>query len=443
MVMIATATGPARATPIDDAETAVRRAQALADDARKLAETAQDVHDLLYYLSDPRGFQHDLYATQQEVLDDPILGPLARNLYSLYQHRVWKLSVQAQAMADTDTPISAAAGASFVFDMPLCRVFEAQGAGQIFYQDGEPEAAMSWGVGGCLPFIWAAFELGYRGRREVRTSLLSVPITAGPRQSGDTVYSNFRFYRYLSSSTQVDFMPLSLNFDFANVDYGSSFQAYMSFQPVHWARRGKGYNGRDQNYDFFRIVLNQLGVDDGVSDPLVVAFSPLAIDGVAIGDHLQLGLDVGWEQAEVSREREEIPELRRKALHLDASVIAGAGRATVEVHAKNAMQPTIYNQILDEDRLTARLDVDRNAAWLRVDGFASHARLIGVDRYSERVWTYGAGADVTFAITDQLFGYARGEAARSIVVDTALPTPRTARDLRGTLGLTTRWDQRW
>jgi hypothetical protein len=252
-----------------------------------------------------------------------------------------------------------------------------------------------------------------------------------------------RFWRWLSAGTQVDLMPLSLDFDWASVGYGTSFQAYMTIAPAHWARRGKGYGGRDQTFDFVRVAFTTLGVDDGVWDPLVATISPLAIDGVAIGDHAQVGLDAGWEFGEVYRALEEMPELRRTAFHLDAAVIAGVPGATVEVHARNAMQPTIFNQILDEDRLTARLDVDRAAAWLRVDGFASHARLIGVDRYSRRVWTYGAGADLTLAITPRVYGYARGEAARAIVVDSARPVPDTALDLRGTVGVTTRLQRSW
>jgi|GEM_PF-3488299 len=433
--------GRAAANPVDDVAQDVARAQALVDRARELARTANEVRDFLYYLSDPRGFEYDLYATQSELLSDPIIGPLARNLASLYSGRVWTATLQGQAMADTGTPASAAIGATLSWDMPLCRLFEAQAAGQVFYEDEGPSAAMTWGVGGCLPLPFDTFELGYRGRRAVRTSLLSVPIIAGDRQRGDTIYSNLRFYRYLSARHQIDVMPLSVNFDFASVGNGTSSQAYLVFGPAHWARRGKGYRGRDQSYDFFRIVLNQLGVDDGIADPLVASFSPLAIDGVSIGDHVQLGLDVGWEQAEVYDAY--VMAVSRQALHLDASVIGGVDGATVELHVRNAMQPTLYNQLLDEDRVTGRVDLERRAAWLRVDGFASHARLIGSQRYSDRVWTYGAGADVTVALTKHVFGYARGETARGLVVETAAPTPDTALDLRGTLGVTTRFDRTW
>lgn len=432
--------GPARAQSVDDAEAAVRRAQDLVDQARDLARTAEDVRDLLYYLSDPRGFQHDLYATQDQVLADPILGPLARNLASLYRGRVWTFTAQAQAVADTATPASAAVGASLAWDLPLCRLFSAQGSGQVFYEDDQPEAALSWGVGGCLPLPFDTFELGYRGRRQVRTSLLATPIALGERQSGDTVYSSLRFYRWLSRDHQIDAMPFSVNFDFA--DGGDSgFQAYLTFSPAHWARRGKGWGGRDQTYDFVRLVYSSLGVYDDTFDSAVVTVSPLAIDGVGIGPHLALGLDVGWMYAELFDR--DVLARRPSGVYLDAAVVGGTRAVSAELHVKNVMQPTIEDQVLDEDRLTARIDVSRAAAWLRADAFASHARLFGVERTSAKVWTYGAGADLTLALGKHVFGYLRAEAARAIVVDATAATPATALDARGTLGVTTQLQRQW
>lgn len=433
--------GRAAADPVEDAERAVRNAQELVDRARDLARTATEVRDFLYYLSDPRGFQYDLYATQDLILKDPVLGPLARNLASLYAGRVWTFTAQAQAMGDTATPASAAVGASIAWDAPLCRLFEAQASGQVFYEDDGPAAAMAWGVGGCLPLPFDTFELGYRGRRSVRTSLLAIPIVSGDRQSGDTVYSNLRFYRWLSANHQIDVMPMSFNFDWANQAGTTSFQSWASLGPVHWARRGKGYGGRDQTYDFARVAFTTLGLYDQTYDPLVVTISPLAIDGIRLGDHVAIGLDLGWNLGELYDGQEVAG--RPKALYFDASVIGGAERATVEVHLRNAMQPTIEYQLLDEDRLTARLDANRDAGWLRVDGFVSHARLIGLDRASQKVWTYGAGADVTLALTEHVFGYARAEAARGIVVDRVRELPATALALRGTIGVTTQLQSTW
>ncbi|MBK9034758.1 MAG: hypothetical protein IPL61_26425 [Myxococcales bacterium] len=412
-----------------------REAARLAHEAARLAETARDVRDLLYYLSDPRGFQYDYYRAADQVQHDPVLGPLVRNLAALYQHRTWEWKAQAQALADTATPASAAVGVGLTWDAPLCRLFEAQGSAQGFYEDRAAHAALAWGVGGCLPLPFDTFELGYRGRRQVRRSLLALPIaTSGERASGDTVYANLRFYRWLSAGHQVDVAPMSFQFDWARTT-ATTFQSWASIAPVHWARRGKGHGGRDQTYDFMRIEFTTLGLlDDGVVDPLVAAISPLAIDGVRLGDQVAVGLDVGFEIGEFTSTA--TTAVQRRALHLDASVVASAGPATIEVHARNAMQPTVANQILDEDRLTARIDLDRPAAWVRADAFASHARLLSLDRYSQKVWTYGAGADLTMALTDLVYLYARVEGARNIVVDATAAQPATADELRGTVGVT-------
>lgn len=429
------------ADPVSQGAQAVRDAQDLVEQARQLAATARDVRDLLYFLSDPRGFQYEMYRTYDEVLRDPVLGPLLQNLQSLYRQPIWTITARAQGMADSATPASIAAGATLAFDLPLCRVIELQGSAQGFYEDRDTSAALAYGVGGCLPLPFGTFELGYRGRRQVRTSLLALPIVDGERQSGDTIYSSLRFYRWLSKRHRIDVMPMSFNFDWAR-DGGTSFHTWSVVQPVSWARRGRGYRGRDQTYDFFRIAFSTLGLtSDGIADPLVATMSPLAIDGVRIGDHVALGLDLG--QAFLEEDPDAVTVTNTRALHLDASIVAGGDPATVEVHLKHVAQPTILNQILDENRATVRLDVDRTAAWLRADGYVSHARLLGAERYSERVWTYGAGADLTVAITEHVFAYGRAEGARAIVVDATAATPDTALDVRGTIGLTTQYQKRW
>lgn len=424
--------GVARADdPVTDA---VASAQAAAAQVRQLGETARDVRDLLYYLSDPRGFQYDYYRAQDQVLRDPILGPLVQNLAELYRHRRWEAKVQAQAMGDTATPASAAVGAGITWDAPLCRLFEAQGSAQGFYDDGDTQLAAAWGVGACLPLPFDTFELGYRGRRRVRRSLLARPVVIGDRDTGDTVYANLRFYRWLSSAHQVDVGPMSFQFDWTRAG-ATTFQSWASIAPVHWARRGRGFAGRDQTYDFFRTRFTTLGLlDDGVADPLAVEMAPLAIDGVAVTDDLALGLDVGlgigeWSDGAGVRHN-------RETVHVDAAVTARLGPAVAEVHAMNVMNPTLANQVLDEQRLTARLDLDREAAWLRADGFVSHARLLGADRFSARVWTWGVGADATFAVTKEVFLYARAEGARNVVVDDVATVPATQRELRVTGGVT-------
>ena len=438
-VAVAGAPAPARAgdDPVGEAAAAAVR---LAEEARHLGETARDVRDLLYYLSDPRGFQYDYYRASEQLTNDPVLGPLVDNLAALYRHRQWEAKVQGQAMVDSATPASVAVGAGLSWDAPLCRLFEAQGSVQGFYDDGKAQAAMAYGVGGCLPLPFDTFELGYRGRRDVRNSLLARPIALGERASGDTVYANLRFYRWLSADHQIDVAPMRFQFDWVHGG-ATTFQSWASIQPVYWARRGRGLGGRDQTFDFMKIAFTTLGLtSDGVDDPLVAAISPLAIGGVRLGEHVAIGLDAGFEIGEFHPPGV-IEAVQRNALHLDATVQARHGGATLEVHAINGMYPTSANQILDEDRLTARLDVDRPAAWLRADGFVSHARLLSLTRYSERVWTYGAGVDGTLALTDHLFLYARAEGARNVVVDEDAAVPATVREPRVTAGVTA--ELRW
>lgn len=431
--VLATSAGGARADDATaDAEAALATAARLADEAAQLADTARDVRDLLYYLSDPRGFRYDYYRASDQLQRDPVLGPLVRNLAELYGHRQLEVKLEAQTMADTATPASAALGAGIVWDAPLCRLFEAQGSGQGFYDDGALRAAGAWGIAGCLPLPFNTLELGYRGRRQVRRSLLAIPIADGERASGDTIYAGLRFYRWLSKNHQIDLSPMRFQFDWARTSV-TTFQSYGSFAPVHWARRGKGYAGRDQTYDFMRIVFTTLGVDDGVTDPLAVSVTPLAIDGIRLGDDVAIGLDVGWASAQWGSNTDTVS---RNGLHLDASVVGGVGPATVELHVKNLMQPTLSNLVLDEQRLTATIDLERTAAWIRADGFASRARLRAVDRDSARAWTWGAGLDATLALTSKVFLYARAEAARNIVLDAAATTPATAFDVRGTFGVT-------
>ncbi|MEZ4398753.1 MAG: hypothetical protein R3B06_01945 [Kofleriaceae bacterium] len=415
---------------VDGVVRAAEEAERLVAQARRLADTARDVRDLLYYLSDPRGFQYEAMQTIDLVQRDPILGPLVRNLAELYRHRRWEAFATGQAMVDSATPASVAAGAGLTWDAPLCRLFEAQGSVQGFYQDQAAHGALAWGIGGCLPLPFNTFELAYHGRRDVRRSLLATSVRFPERDRGDTVDATVRFYRWLSPGHQIDVAPLSLQFDWARTDV-TMFSSWMSLAPVRWARRGKGVGGRDQTFDFMRITFRTYGdQDDGVADPLAAAFSPLILDGIKLGDRIAVGLDVGLGIGELDA-------THRQALHLDASVVTVAGPTTVELHAQRAMQPTLANQLLDEDRLTARLDVDRTAAWLRVDGFAAHARLLGDARFSQRVWTYGAGADVTMALTDRIFLYGRLEGARGIVADDAAAIPATQRELRGTAGVTT------
>ena len=102
----------------------------LAEEARHLGETARDVRDLLYYLSDPRGFQYDYYRASEQLTNDPVLGPLAHNLAELYRHRQWEAKVQGQAMVDSATPASVAVGAGLSWDAPLCRLF-GEASGQV------------------------------------------------------------------------------------------------------------------------------------------------------------------------------------------------------------------------------------------------------------------------------------------------------------------------
>lgn len=439
LVVAAVLTVGARAARADEvpgatseAEAALATAARLADEAAQLADTARDVRDLLYYLNDPRGFRYDFYQANDQLQRDLILGPLVRNLAALYSHRKLELTLEAQTMADTATPASAAIGGGIVWDAPLCRLFEAQGSGQGFYDDGELRTAAAWGVAGCLPLPFNTLEMGYRGRRQVRRSLLAIPIADGERASGDTIYANLRFYRWLSNAHQIDVAPMQFQFDWARTGV-TTFQSYGSIAPVHWARRGRGFAGRDQTYDFMRFAFTTLGVYDEVTDPLTVAFSPLAIDGVRLGDDVAIGLDVGWASSQWGAG---ITTVSKNGVHLDLTVVGGIGPATVEIHAKNVAQPTLSNLVLDEQRLTATVDLERTAAWIRADGFASRARLRAADRDSARAWTWGAGLDATVALTSKVFVYGRAEAARNLVLDAAATTPSTAFDVRGTVGVT-------
>lgn len=430
------ATAELRADPSADgtstASAALATAERLADEAAQLAETARDVRELLYYLSDPRGFRFDFYRAADQLQRDPVLGPLVRNLAELYGHRQWEVMIEAQTMLDSATPASAAVGGGITWDAPLCRLFEVQGSGQGFYDDGALRAAAAWGVAGCLPLPFNTLELGYRGRRQVRRSLLAIPLGDSERASGDTIYANLRFYRWLSKGHQIDVSPMRFQFDWTRGGV-TTFQSYGSFAPVHWARRGRGHAGRDQTYDFMRITFTTLGVQDGIYDPLTVSVSPLAIDGVRVGDDVALGLDVGWQSAQWTYRADTVS---KNGLHLDASVVGRVGPATVELHAKNVAQPTLADLVLDEQRLTATVDLERTAAWIRADGFASRARLRTADRDSARAWTWGAGLDATLALTSKVFLYGRAEAARNLVLDDAATTPATRFDVRGTVGVT-------
>ncbi len=433
LVALAAATaataGTAAADPAAEAQQLLDRAA----EARRLLAHARAARDFLYYLSDPRGLQFELYQTYAAIDRDPILGPLLRNLVDLYRGRTLELATQVQALGDTATPASLGIGVGLTWDAPICRLLELSGSAQGFYEDGDTAAALAWGVGGCLPLPFNTIEVGYRGRRDVRRSLLAVPTIDGDRNTGDTVYGTVRFYRWLSAGHQVDLMPLSLQFDWTRADRSAtSLLVGGSMAPAYWARRGKGYRGGDQTYDFMRIrfqVLDAVGVPSDA--PLTVALSPVAIDGVRVGD-VALGLDVGWQSAQWSTGAANPPS--SSTVHVDASVTTGTERTTLEIHAQRAMQPVSTALILDEHRLTGRLDVARAAAWLRLDGFLSRARLRGAAVTTDRVWTWGAGGDFTMLLTEHLSLYVRAEGARNVVVDPGAASTRF--ELRGTAGVT-------
>jgi hypothetical protein len=425
----ATTASTATADPVADARALADRAA----EAQRLLAHARAARDLLYYLSDPRGLQAELYQAYEAADRDPITGPLLRNLINLYRGRTLELATQVQALGDTATPASLSVGLGLTWDAPICRLLELSASGSGFYEDGGASAALAWGVGGCLPLPFNTISVGYRGRRDVRRSLLAVPVIDDDRNTGDTVYGDLRFYRWLSEHHQIDAGPLAMQFDWTRGDgVATSLQVWGSIAPVHWARRGKGYRDRDQTYDFMRLRFQTLDAVGAASDaPLTFAMSPLAVDGVMVGD-VALGLDLGWQSAQWTTGAAQPPSYT--TVHVDAAVTTSTERTTLEVHALRSLQPVSTALILDEHRLTGRLDLARAAAWLRLDGFLSRARLRGAAVTTDRAWTWGAGGDFTMLLTDHLSIYVRAEGARNVVVD---PGPISTRfELRGTAGVT-------
>lgn len=424
---------PSTAAPADALPGPVREVVEHVEAARRLYDQAVAARDFLYYLSDPRGFRGELYRMYERIDRDPVLGELVRNLASLYRGRVLEVRAQVHALADVETPATLGGGLGLTWDAPLCRLFEVQGSAQGFYRDGDLSAAFAWGVGGCLPLPLNTIEISYRGRRDVRRSLLAVPMPAldDERNTSDTVVGTARFYRWLSEHHQVDLMPFSIQFDWSRADGPTLLRASGSTAPARWARRGKGYAGRDQTYDFFMVrfdTLDQLG--DGTGVVSAVSVSPLAVDGIRVGDDVALGLDLGWLMALGTTTADP-----RVIALIDASMIGGSDSVTVEVHAMNTAQPVDADVALAEQRLTGRLDLARPAAWVRFDGFAARSRLWTANQSTSPAWTWGAGGELTMLLGDHLALFIRAEVARNVVVDPAAAVTGTQLGARGTIGV--------
>lgn len=423
----------------------------IVDQARRLDDTIDLLVAVGYALQNPEELQH-LPATiygelRDEIARDPIMRPLFDSIAAQYRNGVVRVSVDAGIAADRATPIAATAAVDAAWELPLCKVIGANAYGLAGY-DGEALAAYAFTGTACLPLPANTIQVSYTRRDNVRTTLLTRPVVLRDRRRNDIVDVMIRFYRYLSPSTVVDVMPLDIHVDVSRsaetVGFGA--QDYLvQASPAHWTRRGKGFLGGDQRFEFFQLRAWGRDDEDSTRAAQNVVIIPLGIDGIRLGEDAAMGAEVGWAQAAGYDDITlEVPPkaVARTDVHARAWLDVAIRPVVARLELSHTILPTFDAQLVLEDRVQLR----GQSAWsryvARAEAFVSRARLLR-EGGELRAGLAGGALDLSLAAFDGIHVVGRVEGARALDAVASDQDVALRWELRATLGVTAHFDRSW
>jgi hypothetical protein len=368
------------------------------------------------------------------------------NGFYRYGDSVLRADLDVGVAASTDVPVSANVAATVAWDLPLCRVIGASGTSQAGYVDKAAVVAYTLTGTVCLPLPANTFQLAYTRRGNLQTSLLEGPMVVQDRRTSDVFDFSIWFWRWRGVNHQIEIAPVTVNIDVSrNTDDGGygAIWSRARMQPVRWMRLGKGLRGGDQTWDFMiaQIVYQDDDATVGGRDAGVGTISPVRIDGLALGDHLAVGADLGWQLATGVDGAETL--ISRRAFHGEVWVDAAVGPVTGSVHVSRGYLPTFDAQLVLDHRVTAKAALTQAAWTVRGEGFVAHELVERAGGPATRVVVGGAAGDLAIPLGRRAHAVARVEAARTLAPALAMD-PVTARaDLRATVGVTMHFGSAW
>ena len=417
------------------------------EQARRLHRQIGALVDLAYVLSEPEALRVLPAQLYGELLADPIMGPVVRNLGGLYRGGIVRVDLSVGASADLDVPGAITGAIDAAWELPLCRVLGAAASGLAGY-DGEALGSSSLMVAGCLPLPANTIQVAYTRRDNVRTTLLQRPVVLRDRRTSDIVDGQIRFYRWSGPADQIDVAPIDIYIEHSRSAQGAGLGAWTSlteFAPVQWRRRGKGLAGGDQVYEFMQLRAWDLRDDGSARFSQAVRLSPLTVDGIHVGPMTTVGFDLGvvFGQSYDQPGGVLVDLVKERGLHAEVNIKHARGPASGELRATHTMLPLFDGQVARDDRIAGRLGATRPPYAARVEGFIARATVLRDLPGGRSLLLGGGAADVSWAAHPRVFVTGRVEAARSLTAGLASEPVGAVVDVRATLGVSAHYGARW
>lgn len=450
----------------------VEDVQEAVEQARRLHRSLGSILEVAYALSttDPDELGRlpsVIYgAILDEIRRDPALAALLDNTLEQYRGGFVRVAALAGATADVSVPGALTTSLDLSWELPLCRVLGAHGQGYTGYQDGSTISSYALGGTACLPLPANTVQVTYTRRSNVRSSLLRRPVVQTDRREEHVVNVLLRFWRWNGKHHKIDVSPFVIDVVATrsedNPDAIAGQTGSVSVAPVDWRRKGKGLAGGDMTLRFVQVKAFFHQDEPGIGGRYTstTAISPLVLDGIGIGDHVALGLDLGYGVGGVY-DPDDLPAMpdpsappppalvRRRLAHFEAWADFAESPAdpqsatlTGQLKVGHTLVPAYGGQMILEDRATARGEVILPFLAARGEAFLGRARVVRIDDDAFAT-VYGGAVDAAYEIIPNVHAIGRFEVAQAIAAGVDTEPLRLQREVRATIGVTAHLDRRW
>jgi hypothetical protein len=371
-------------------------------------------------------------------------------LATQYSPRYVQLDLDVNALAGLTMPAAIGGTIDVGWDLPDCRALGAKLSGLLGREQAASLHSHAFTGTVCFPFpLVNTWELSFTRRVNVRTSLLAGPMRMRDRYVSTELDMAGRLFALREGRDRIEFMPLEMHMTSLETTDGRSYAPFsgpIDMSVAEWHGGGRGLAGRDQ---VVRILRFRFWLHDSTErtgdhylgpSSLVVRFSPVAIDGVHLGEHVTTGAEVGYEHGDGRVDDDVVVE--RSTVHAETWVNAQYRALSGELRAAHGLMPIQDGQFLVDSRVAGQLALTHGKLTAQAQGFVGRTRLMRAGTGSNSHVLAGGAGTLAWAMHRNLTAIGAVELARSLENVRTTDPVAVATDVRATVGLTAHWTRR-
>ena len=425
-----------------------------ADASRGLEARWRSAQWAMQVLEFGRSDLDELRQVPQAIYDDLMSNPLTANVVSQYRGGYARVAASAGASTDFTSGAAATAAAEMSLELPLCRILGAAASGELGYGDGDPLSAWAATGSGCIPFPGNTLFGSYTRAENVRRSLFDRTRAPGDRVTTDVVDVHVRFWRYLGERHVVDVVPIAITAEqTSTTPLDGVWSMHVTMELFAWSVRGSGLADRDRTLRVLSLDIQSIFADGSQRSADVAVLAPVRVENLRLSSRLAISGSAGWLLASTHDRAD--PQVagpmgqRITPARLDVTTLYADGTATVDtgvgfaaVQVTRSAAPLLDGQLLRDDRIAASFETARGTLSGKATGFVALQRLLRDNADDVDVHVGGGTLEAAWAVKPNLVVVGRSEAGRTLTALTTTDAPRTAWDVRATLGIQAHFEAR-